>query len=44
LFLVSRGRRLTIAKDLAPDERESFAAALAAALNEAKRGPTRTVT
>jgi uncharacterized membrane protein len=43
LFLVSRGRRLTIAKDLAPHERESFAAALAAALNEAKRGPTRTV-
>jgi uncharacterized membrane protein len=43
LFLVSRGRRLTVAGELSPPERESFAAALAAALNEAKRGPTRTV-
>lgn len=42
LFLVSRGRRLSVANFLAPQERESFAAALAAALNEAKRGPTRT--
>ena len=43
LFLVSRGRRLSIAGFLSPPERESFAAALAAALGEAKRGPTRTV-
>jgi uncharacterized membrane protein len=43
LFLVSRGRRLTIAGCLGPDEKESFARALAAALGEAKRGPTRTV-
>ena len=43
LFLVSRGRRLSIANFLAPKERESFAEALSAALNEAKRGPTRTV-
>lgn len=43
LFLVSRGLRLTIAAFLAPQERESFAAALSKALGEAKRGPTRTV-
>lgn len=41
LFLVSRGRRLAVASHLGPDERESFAAALAAALGEARRGPTR---
>lgn len=41
LFLVSRGRRLAIAGFLSPSEKESFAAALAAALGEAKRGPTR---
>ncbi len=41
LFLVSRGRKLTIAGFLAPKERESFAAALADALGEARRGPTR---
>jgi len=41
LFLVSRGQRLTVAGFLAPEERESFAAALSAALGEAKRGPTR---
>ena len=41
LFLVSRGRRFLVANFLAPEERESFAAALSAALNEAKRGPTR---
>ena len=41
LFLVSRGQRLAIAGFLAPEERESFAAALSAALGEAKRGPTR---
>lgn len=43
LFLVSRERRLAIAGALAPDEKESFAAALSAALGEARRGPTRTV-
>lgn len=42
LFLVSRDRRLAIAGFLAPDEKESFAAALSAALGEARRGPTRT--
>ena len=43
LFLVSRGRRLAVAGFLSPQEKESFAAALSAALGEAKRGPTRTV-
>ena len=43
LYLVSRGRRLPIASFLPPQEKESFAAALAAAISEAKRGPTRTV-
>jgi uncharacterized membrane protein len=43
LFLISRGRRLTVASFLSPRERESFAAALSAALGEAKRGPTRAV-
>lgn len=43
LFLVSRGRRLSIASCLGPDEKASFARALANALGEAKRGPTRTV-
>ena len=43
LFLVSRGRRLPIASVLSPPEKASFAAALAAALGEAKRGPTRTI-
>ena len=43
LFLVSQGRRLAVAGFLAPSERESFAAALANALGEAKRGVTRTV-
>jgi uncharacterized membrane protein len=41
LFLVSQGRRLAVAGFLAPKERESFAKALAAALGEARRGPTR---
>jgi len=41
LFLVSRGRKLPIANCLSPPEKESFAAALGAALGEAKRGPTR---
>ena len=43
LYLVSRGRRLPIGGFLGPDEKASFAHALAAALGEAKRGPTRTV-
>jgi uncharacterized membrane protein len=43
LFLVSRGKRLAIATYLGPHEKEGFADALAAALDEAKRGPTRTV-
>jgi uncharacterized membrane protein len=43
LFLVSRGRRLPVAGFLPPNEKESFAAALGAAIGEAKRGPTRTV-
>ena len=43
LFLVSRGRQLSIASALSPDEKRDFASALSAALGEAKRGPTRTV-
>jgi uncharacterized membrane protein len=43
LFLVSRGKRLMIANFLAPKEKESFASALSAAIGEAKRGPTRTL-
>ena len=43
LFLVSGGRQLPIAAFLAPHEKASFAQALSAALGEAKRGPTRTV-
>jgi uncharacterized membrane protein len=43
LFLVSHGRRLSVAGFLGPHEKESFATALSAALGEAKRGPTRTV-
>ena len=42
LSLVSRERKLTIASYLGPEEREHFAAALTAALGEARRGPTRT--
>jgi uncharacterized membrane protein len=41
LFLVSRGRRLSIAGFLGPDEKASFARALSSALGEARRGPTR---
>ena len=41
LFLVSRGRKIPVAGFLSPKERESFAAALAAALGEARRGPPR---
>ena len=43
LFLVSRGRKLAIAGFLSPKEREGFAAALGAALGEARRGPTRAI-
>jgi uncharacterized membrane protein len=43
LFLVSRGKRLPIATFLGPQEKESFALALANALGEARRGPTRTM-
>ncbi len=43
LFLVSHGRRLAIAAFLGPDEKAIFARALANALGEAQRGPTRTV-
>jgi uncharacterized membrane protein len=42
LFLVSHGRKLPVAGFLGPHEKESFAAALAAALGEARRGPPRT--
>lgn len=42
LFLVSHGRKLSIAAFLGPDEKASFARALSNALGEAKRGPTRT--
>ena len=42
LFLISHGRRVAIAACLGPQEKESFALALSAALGEAKRGPTRT--
>ena len=38
LSLVSRGRSLGIASFLGPDEKQSFAKALTAALNSAKRG------
>ena len=40
LYLVSRGRRVSIASFLGPDEKASFAKALTAALQAAKRGPT----
>ena len=43
LFLVSRGQRLPVAGFLGPHEKKSFAAALSAALGEARREPTRTV-
>lgn len=43
LHLVSRGQRRQIAGFLGPDEKESFGAALQAALVAAKRGPNRTL-
>ncbi|WP_338833968.1 DUF2244 domain-containing protein [Bradyrhizobium septentrionale] len=39
LYLVSRGRRISIGSFLSPDEKASFSKALTAALNTAKRGP-----
>ena len=40
LYLVSRGRRVSIGNFLGPEEKASFAKALIVALNAAKRGPT----
>ena len=40
LYLVSRGRRVSIGHFLGPDEKASFAKALLGALQAAKRGPT----
>src|ERR1700709_1200760 len=40
LYLLSRGRRVSIASFLGPDEKASFAKALTAALVAARRGPT----
>jgi len=40
LYLVSRGRRLSIGHFLGPDEKESFSKALLVALQTAKRGVT----
>jgi uncharacterized membrane protein len=42
LILVSRGMSHPIAQCLSPEEKDSFADALSAAIGEAKRGPTRT--
>jgi uncharacterized membrane protein len=41
LFLVTRGHRFAVGSFLAPDEKASFATALASAIGEARRGPTR---
>jgi uncharacterized membrane protein len=40
LYLLSKGRRLAIASFLSPDEKASFAKALTAALQAARRGPS----
>jgi uncharacterized membrane protein len=40
LYLVSRGRSVSIGSFLGPDEKASFAKALTAALQAARRGPT----
>jgi uncharacterized membrane protein len=40
LYLVSRGRYVSIGSFLGPEEKASFAKALTAALNAARRGPT----
>ncbi|MEZ5890252.1 MAG: DUF2244 domain-containing protein [Xanthobacteraceae bacterium] len=42
LVLVSRGKSHPVAQFLSPEEKDSFADALSAAIGEAKRGPTRT--
>src|SRR5476651_1700042 len=39
LYLVSKGRRVSVARFLGPDEKASFAKALTAALQAARRGP-----
>src|SRR3984893_17340509 len=40
IYLVSKGRHVAIANFLGPDEKVSFAKALSAALQAARRGPT----
>src|SRR6202163_265228 len=40
LYLVSKGRRVSVARFLGADEKASFAKALTAALQAARRGPT----
>ena len=40
LYLVSKGRHVAIASFLGPDEKASFAKALTAALQAARRGPS----
>jgi uncharacterized membrane protein len=40
LYLVSKGRRVSVASFLGADEKASFAKALTAALQAARRGPT----
>ena len=40
LYLVSRGRRVSVGHFLGPEEKASFAKALLGALQAAKRGPT----
>jgi len=40
LYLVSKGRRIAVASFLGPDEKASFAKALAEALRAARRGPS----
>src|SRR6266436_7242699 len=40
LYLVSKGRRVSVGSFLDPDEKASFAKALMTALQAAKRGPT----
>jgi uncharacterized membrane protein len=40
LYLLSGGRRVSIASFLGPEEKASFAKALIAALQAARRGPT----
>jgi uncharacterized membrane protein len=42
LTLISHGKSHPIAQDLSPEEKDSFADALSAAIVAAKRGPTRT--